>query len=84
MERIIHSMRIMLYGAVKLSDDTKNHLFLVNGQRVKHCYGVNMDYDEVSIDLANNNVLSSVAMVNQVLHERQPMVRYFKLFYFNS
>lgn len=43
----------MPYGVVELWDKTKTSFFLVNRQRVKHYYGVDMDHKKEAIDLAD-------------------------------
>lgn len=41
------------YGAVELQDKTKRDSFLVNRQRVKHYYGVDVDGEEEAINLVD-------------------------------
>lgn len=46
-------MRMTPHGTVELWYEAKMSSLLVNRQRVKHYYGVDMDYEEEAIDLAN-------------------------------
>ena len=43
-------VRILQHGAVKLIEEV-GPTFLVNGQRVKHYFGVNLDLDQEDIKI---------------------------------
>lgn len=57
--------------------------FLVKGQQVKH-YSDDVEHEEEAIKLTDEwwLILYRVMMVNQELHERKPVVWYFKAWLF--
>jgi len=46
-------VRMTDHGAVELGNEGKQSIFIMNGQRVKHYFGQEVDREEESVDLCN-------------------------------
>lgn len=51
--KVVH---MMPHGVVELWNETKMTSFFVNGQGVKHYYGVDKDHEEEAIDVATKMI----------------------------